>query len=196
MSSEDEQSLVEVSKLCPGLLYMKDYLTEKEEKKLFKQLDRGEIPWENDLSRRTSQFGTSYNYKSKKVNILPDRPVTGIIKTLAGNISESFGGDFNNIICNEYTKKQGITAHTDSKIFGEIVCGVSIGSGANMVFEHKTKGKLNLWLEPRSMFLMEGEARYDWKHSISPLVNMPYEDGKVKREDDFRRVSITFRTLS
>jgi alkylated DNA repair dioxygenase AlkB len=52
-------------------------------------------------------------------------------------------------------------------------------------FRQRTAGgfrRANLEVEPRSAYLLSGEARHDWEHSISPGQSI--------------RFSITFRTLS
>jgi alkylated DNA repair dioxygenase AlkB len=41
--------------------------------------------------------------------------------------------------------------------------------------------RFSLHSEPRSLYVMEGEARHDWEHSIPPV--------------ERRRCSITFRTM-
>jgi alkylated DNA repair dioxygenase AlkB len=65
------------------------------------------------------------------------------------------------------------------------VVGVSLLYPAKMRFR---MSKNNRWirtahiLEPRSVYILTGEAREVWKHSIPPLTSLRY--------------SLTFRTLS
>jgi hypothetical protein len=43
-----------------------------------------------------------------------------------------------------------------------------------------------MWLEPRSLLVMQGDARYKWQHEIP--------NNKRSRGSSFRRVSVTYRT--
>jgi alkylated DNA repair dioxygenase AlkB len=65
-----------------------------------------------------------------------------------------------------------------------VVVGVSLGSSARMRFRRGSKGKWTSWeldLPPRSAYVLAGEARTTWQHSIPPTKALRY--------------SITFRTL-
>jgi alkylated DNA repair dioxygenase AlkB len=55
-----------------------------------------------------------------------------------------------------------------------------------------TKGneKRQILLEPRSLLIVSGEARYEWTHGIAARKSDVYEGQKIVRE---RRVSMTFR---
>jgi alkylated DNA repair dioxygenase AlkB len=85
---------------------------------------------------------------------------------------------------NEYRAGAGIGWHKDKPQFG-IVVGVSLLTPATMRFRRPHGQK---WIRtshpllPRSIYVLSGEARTDWEHSIPPL--------------DALRYSITFRTLS
>jgi len=67
----------------------------------------------------------------------------------------------------------------------------------------KTKtvdGRTNVLLEPNSLFLMEKDCRYEWRHGITrhSRVEVPKENGKfdtIKRKLGYRRVSLTIRKL-
>ena len=68
--------------------------------------------------------------------------------------------------------------------FDEVV-GISLGSPATMRFRQRTAEgfrRANVQLEPRSAYLLSGEVRWEWEHSIVP--------------GDSLRFSITFRSLS
>jgi hypothetical protein len=84
---------------------------------------------------------------------------------------------------NEYPPGAGIGWHKDKPEFGVIV-GVSLLRLATMRFRRR---KDNGWmrishiLKPRSIYILEGESRSLWEHSIPPLGALRY--------------SLTFRTL-
>jgi alkylated DNA repair dioxygenase AlkB len=62
-----------------------------------------------------------------------------------------------------------------------------------MLFSHpRTCMKLRLLLDPGSLYVMQGEARYQWKHSIPSRKTDVYGQGRIQRH---RRVSLTFRIV-
>lgn len=88
------------------------------------------------------------------------------------------------LIINHYTPGQGITPHIDLKTrFGDGIILCSLQSGIAMDFtraegeEREPKKRkfgaepvsdqYSLWLPPRSVLILSGEARWRWKHGIS-----------------------------
>lgn len=62
-----------------------------------------------------------------------------------------------------------------------------------MLFSDVKQGQeVPLLIEPRSLVVMQGDARYSWKHSIPPRKKDTYEGRIIERS---RRVSLTFRTI-
>jgi alkylated DNA repair dioxygenase AlkB len=93
-------------------------------------------------------------------------------------------GSVRQVLCTEYDAGVGIGWHRDRPHFGTVL-GLSLGSACKLRFRRRHGDKwerFTLGAEPRSLYLMEGEARHDWEHSI-PAVGA-------------RRYSITFRTLA
>jgi len=82
-----------------------------------------------------------------------------------------------------YDPGAGIGWHRDRPQYGEVI-GLSLGNPATLRLRRRTgEGfeRRNLELAPRSLYLLSGEVRAEWQHSIAPL--------------DVTRRSITFRTL-
>jgi alkylated DNA repair dioxygenase AlkB len=85
---------------------------------------------------------------------------------------------------NEYRPGAGIGWHKDKPHFG-IVVGVSLLAPATMRFRRAVGARWNRishTVMPRSIYILSGEARTEWEHSIPPLTELRY--------------SVTFRTLS
>jgi len=62
-----------------------------------------------------------------------------------------------------------------------------------MDFRHTTdKRHVPIVLEPGSLLVFSGEARYHWTHGIVARAEDHFEGHTFKRE---RRISITFRTI-
>ena len=82
----------------------------------------------------------------------------------------------------EYSPGAPIGWHRDAPQFGTII-GISLASASRMRFKpYKAEGKpVSLTLEPRSIYLMRGPARWKFQHSIPAVKELRY--------------SITFRTL-
>ena len=83
-----------------------------------------------------------------------------------------------------YDPGAGIGWHRDRDVFEEVV-GISLGTPATLRFRRRTASgfrRASFEVAPRSAYLLSGEARHDWEHSIAP--------------GDALRFSITFRTLS
>lgn len=101
---------------------------------------------------------------------------------------------FNQAIINEYKPGQGIGAHIDSRSFGDCIASLSLGSHCVMRF---TKGDeaVDVFLVPRSVAILTGEARNDWKHEIPRRSEDPHPFRAGKTLKRSRRVSVTFRTV-
>ena len=84
------------------------------------------------------------------------------------------------IIINEYQSGQGISAHIDCvSCFEETIASLSLGSPCIMEFSHtRTQQKIPLLLEPRSLIILSGDARYHWQHAL-PVRKTDRHEGLV-----------------
>jgi hypothetical protein len=117
-------------------------------------------------------------------------------------------------IINLYHPGEGITPHVDLlNRFGDGIVGVSLGGGASMGFaqaprrsdtEECVAGRGDgtyheVWLPPRSVLVLTGEARYEWSHGIAPRTRDKVEDAEGtdgwQWQERGVRVSVTFRWL-
>lgn len=185
----------------PGLGIQKDVLTPELEDKILQELDEND-EWSNDLSRRTIHQGYRYPYSGGSLTKID--PISGVLKSLADYltynrvISESSSDEIqpDQVIVNEYLKDQGIGAHIDRTDFGPIVVAFSLGADTNMIFRNsETKEKTELFVPRRSILIMSGDARYKFTHEIPKRKTITTMDGRVTKDDDYRRVSITYRTV-
>lgn len=178
-----------------GLNYLSDFISRDEEKKLLSHIDKAS--WSNDLKRRVQHYGYRYDYKARSINkesyigALPDW-ITPILDRLADQ--QIFANKPDQVIVNEYMPGQGISAHIDCvPCFGDVVVSLSLGSGCIMRFIHPhTNENHDLYLKPCSAVVLQGPARYGWKHAIPARRSDMIDGFKVERE---RRVSLTFRTV-
>ncbi len=89
---------------------------------------------------------------------------------------------FTHALVTEYTVGARNGWHRDMPQFGPVVVGVSLASACRMRFRKigAEQERASVVLEPRSAYVMAGESRSAWQHSIAPVEALRY--------------SITFRT--
>lgn len=184
----------------PGLRVIEDVITPKQERDIVAWLDRQ--TWNDTLQRRTQFYGYDYGYYSHESQ--KTTPISGPLLDLLP-VVEKYGHftaeqrevDLEEMQCivNEYTRDQGIAAHTDAKVFGPVVIGISLLSPVGMIFT-RGEAKVEVYLPRRSLFVMEGESRTKWKHCIPKRKTVSMLEGKrEKKEEDYRRISLTYRTV-
>lgn len=174
--------------LPAGFLYRADVLTAAEEAELvshvrafaFAALEmRGRV-----ARRRTVHFGWVYGYASWR--IAPGPPIPAILLPLRARVAALAGvapDTLVEVLVTEYPSGASIGWHRDAPQFGPVV-GVSLLGACRLRFQRGTGAARQTRaavLEPRSAYVLAGEARWHWQHSIPPLAAPRY--------------SITFRTL-
>ena len=177
----------------PGLQLIPNAITPEHHDHLVTIVDQQ--PWLTDLRRRVQHYGYRYDYKSRSVDAsqflgpLPDWSLpfleqlqhAGLIKQVPDQL-----------IVNEYQPGQGISPHIDCRpCFGDVIFSLTLGSSCIMEFTHAEE-KTPLFLEPRSVLLMRGEARQIWKHGIPARKRDLYASQSFERK---RRISLTFRNV-
>ncbi|KAH9062286.1 hypothetical protein EDB87DRAFT_334834 [Lactarius vividus] len=105
-------------------------------------------------------------------------------------------------IVNLYRPGEGIAPHVDLlNRFGDGIVGVSLGGGVAMRFARVGGGgeEYEVWLPPRSVIVLTGEARYAWTHGIPARDRDRVEEvgsgGGWQWHYREPRVSVTFRWL-
>ncbi len=186
----------EVPMGIPGLSCIKNYITADRHNKLLAQVD--EQVWLEDIKRRVQHYGFKYDYRARKVNY--DMHIGELPRWLEELSKELYWDKYmpevaDQVIVNEYLPGQGISAHVDCEpCFKDTIVSLSLGSNCVMNFTNKLdKAKrIPIWLEPRSLIVMKGEARYKWLHSIPARSSDEWEGERHGRQ---RRVSLTFRKV-
>lgn len=167
----------------PGLTYEQNKVSEEFQKAFTEYASK--IEWEKTLRRDTKQYGYDYNY-------LKPGPMAKIeeIPVFFEYLYQYFKYDKKpeQCIINKYEPGQGINAHTDhTGLFSDRIVIFSFESSIVMKFkEINGTGVLEQKLEPGSMLIMEGRARYNWTHEIPSRKS---DDGKPRST----RISVTFR---
>ena len=172
-----------------GLQYAESVISTAEEHALLERLgglDFAPFRFHGWLgNRKTQSFGWRYDFDD--ASFTPAEPLPDWLLPLR-NRAASFAGlgpdEFVHVLLARYDPGAGIGWHRDRSVFDKVV-GVSFGSPATLRFRRRTDSgfqRASLHLEPRSAYLLTGEVRHEWEHSIAP--------------GDQLRFSITFRSLS
>ncbi len=171
-----------------GLRYQPGFVCEAIERELISRIS--ELPLQPfqfgafEGKRRVASFGYRYDYALQR--LAEADPIPAWLAPLTRSV-ESFGHlpaeSVRQILCTQYDIGVGIGWHRDKPHFDKIF-GLSLGASCKFRFRRAAGDRWERFTvnaEPRSLYLMEGEARRVWEHSI-PAVEQ-------------RRYSITFRTM-
>ncbi len=181
--------------LPSGATYTPDIFSREEADALVVGLDA--LTWSNELKRRVQHFGYRYDYRARTVTDdawfgpLPDWIAPLCRRLVDRGLFEEVPDQ---VIANEYLPGQGISAHVDCvPCFGGAIASLSLLSSCEMVFRRPASGeRMALVLEPSSLLLMTGPARYDWTHEIPARLSDVIDGEKRPRG---RRISLTFRNV-
>jgi alkylated DNA repair dioxygenase AlkB len=190
-ADDEDDPALEIS----GLSYIADYMTVDQAHALLSALDKHD--WFSDLKRRVQHHGYKYDYKARTVNARANlEPMPSWASDLCLKLTEDgiFPVAPDQVIVNEYLPGQGISAHVDCvPCFGDYIASLSLSSPCIMEFSNPvTREKREVWLEPRSLVVLSGDARYKWHHAIPGRKSDVINGVKFPRQ---RRVSLTFRKM-
>jgi DNA oxidative demethylase len=171
-----------------GFVYHADVVTEAEEAALVegvRALPLGEVRMRGQVARRrTVHFGWTYGYETWRVE--PGPPIPGVLSGLRARAAALAGVDADalaEVLVTHYPPGAGIGWHRDAPAFG-VVVGISLLGACRFRFQQghgAARRTRAIALEPRSAYVLDGAARWQWQHAIPP----------GRRE----RYSVTFRTL-
>jgi alkylated DNA repair dioxygenase AlkB len=170
------------------LRYQSEFISKATEQELVSRI--AELPLKPfqfgayEGKRRVASFGFRYDYTLRKLQ--DASPIPDWLTSIIGSVEEfggPEGGSVRQILCTEYDAGVGIGWHRDRPHFDQVF-GLSLASSCKFRFRRADGDKwqrFTLSAEPRSLYLMSGELRQLWEHSIPA----------VERQ----RYSITFRTM-
>ena len=175
----------------PGFKLYIDYISESLEDELMKEIDSQ--PWVVDYDRRLQYYGYRNELEAPYDLVKFPVPIPPAIYRLSEEIMKKgiLLEQPDQVIINEYDPGKGIRPHKDRNYFENQICGVNLGSGCVMQFI-KSGEKIEVEIPRRSIYVMQDEARTEWKHAIPPRKKDRLE-GNVKHRE--RRVSITYRKV-
>jgi alkylated DNA repair dioxygenase AlkB len=172
----------------PGFAYRDAMVTPAEEQALADRL--AELPFEPFLfrgyegRRRVISFGWRYDFTGPglvQADPIPDWLLP--LRARAGEFADVAADAFAHVLINEYRVGAPIGWHRDRPAFEKVV-GVSLLAPTVMRFRRRVEAgfeRINTPLPARSAYLLDGDARSVWEHSLA--------------EARAHRYSITFRNL-
>ncbi len=171
-----------------GLSYRADLLTREEERTLLERmctLPFRPFEFQGFLGKReTISFGWSYRFDGS--GLAPAEPIPEWLLPLRARAA-AFAGlaaeALEHALLIRYAEGAGLGWHRDRPVFGDVI-GISLLAPAPLRFRRRQREKwerFTLIAEPRSAYLLRGEARSVWEHSLPPVAALRY--------------SVTFRTL-
>jgi DNA oxidative demethylase len=134
--------------------------------------------------RMARHYGLDYNYEARTP--MPGEPVPEWLeptRILAAEFAGFEPTELAEILVQRYPPGSAIGWHRDAPAFDTVI-GLSIGGFSRLRFQRGKGGARQVFeigLEPRSGYVLAGDARWSWQHSIPPTKELRY--------------SITFRTL-
>jgi alkylated DNA repair dioxygenase AlkB len=177
--------------LVNGFTYLDRFLTANEHKALLHYLQTFTLHTflfqGYKAKRKVVSFGYDYNFENRKLK--NGSPIPDGFKSLIEKVAATIHippNDFAELLITEYSVGSVINWHRDAPPF-DIIAGISLGT--DCIFKlrphekerQSLKNVISFGVTPGSLYVLQGEAREDWQHSIAP----------VKQ----KRFSITLRTL-
>lgn len=176
--------------LPQGMIYEEEFLAADEEAALIQVVSSLPLKEMNyrgyTARRRVVSYGGKYDFQAHQLETA--EPLPPQLEPLRAKVAEWLGvapETFTQTLVAEYREGTPLGWHRDVPDFEDVI-GISLLGEAVMRFrpypprEPKKAGVSKLVVQPRSIYLLRGPARWAWQHSVAPTRTLRY--------------SITFRT--
>jgi alkylated DNA repair dioxygenase AlkB len=184
----NQGELFAAAPLVPGLVLVDQAVSAAEERALEAHIDAAPLApfqfgqWEG--KRLTVHYGSAYDFSRARLDEAP--PLPDWLVELRAKLAPQVERDpalFAAALLLRYDPGAGIGWHRDRPQYGDVM-GLSLSAPCVLRLRRRTGTgfeRRNVELPPRSLYLLSGEVRREWEHSIVPM--------------DATRRSITLRTL-
>lgn len=184
-----QPALFETTPTLPeGFRYQLDFLSVPEEQQLLSDIATvtfNEMRMRGVVARRrVAHYGWNYSFESFRISPGPEPPafllpLRARAAAFAGLADEALA----EALIMQYPPGATIGWHRDAPPFG-VVIGISLAAPCTFKLRRESdegRETITLDLQPRSLYVLDGPARTQWQHSITPTKALRY--------------SITFRSL-
>lgn len=167
-----------------GMRYEEEFMTPGEEQSLIAvvaAIALQEMTYKGYTARRRgASFGGSYDFDANRLE--PAAPLPELLHPLRARVAQWAGlapEDLVHALVAEYRPGTPLGWHRDVPDFEDII-GVSLLSEALMRFRPwpaeapRRADILKLAVQPRSIYLLRGPARWAWQHSVAPTEALRY----------------------
>jgi DNA oxidative demethylase len=173
----------------PGLEVRDEFITPPEEAALmdrFSSLPFQPFAFQGWFGKReTVSFGWRYDFNDARLHVAPPLPEFLLpLRERAAAFAEVAPEALEQALVIRYDVGAGIGWHRDRPAFDRVV-GISLAAPCVLRFRRRRGAKFQRYsvdARPRSAYLLTGEIRHEWEHSIAPLEQLRY--------------SLTFRSRS
>jgi alkylated DNA repair dioxygenase AlkB len=133
-----------------------------------------------EAKRRVVNYGYDYHFTSRSIS--KGEPIPEIFHFLINRIAQHLNiapEEFQKILVTEYPPGSVINWHRDAPPFG-LIAGISVASDCTFLLRPYDKKKqsrkniISLPVQRRSLYIMQGESRDAWEHSIRPVKALRY----------------------
>jgi alkylated DNA repair dioxygenase AlkB len=170
--------------LPPGMRYEREFLGAREEQSLVQfaaSLPLQEMNYKGYTARRrVVSFGGRYDFRANRLEAAAPlaselEPLRARVAAWAGVAPEAF----TQVLVAEYRPGTPLGWHRDVPDFEDIV-GISLLGEGVMRFRPypaqapQRRDELKVVVEPRSIYLLRGTARWGWQHSVAPASELRY----------------------
>jgi alkylated DNA repair protein (DNA oxidative demethylase) len=171
----------------PGLRVRDEFITAPEEAALietFATLPFQPFAFQGWFGRReTVSFGWRYDFNDARLHPAPPMPDFLLpLRERAAEFARLSPEALEQALIIRYDPGAGIGWHRDRPVYHRVV-GLSLESACVLRFRRREGARFrrfSLDAQPRSAYLLSGEVRHEWEHSIAPV--------------EQRRFSVTFRS--
>ena len=172
-----------------GYAYEPEFLSAADEKALIGEIERLSLAQAEykgfRANRRIMSYGGRYDFSAQQLRSA--EPIAAFLLPLRAKAAAWAGcpaDDFTHALIAQYPPGSRLGWHRDVPDF-ELIVGISLGSACRMRFRHYPprfrERSIALDIEPRSIYRLQHEARWEWQHSVPPVPDLRY--------------SITYRSL-
>lgn len=177
------------SAFARGFAYEPDFLSKAEEEALIREIERlplKQAEYKGFLAkRRIVSYGGRYDFSAQRLQ--PGEPIAPFLNPLRARAAAWAScppDELTHALIAQYPPGSQLGWHRDVPEF-ELVLGISLGGPCRMRFRRYPprfrEKSIALAIEPRSIYRLQGEARWEWQHAVPAVRALRY--------------SITFRTL-
>ncbi|MBA15319.1 MAG: hypothetical protein CMN73_03085 [Sphingomonas sp.] len=148
------------------------------------------------MRRGYRQFGVAYAHHGGRRDQAPPIPPEFDALVAGQHALLPAGWDYDQCVAMHYPPGTDLGWHVDGHRFGASICGISFGAPAVMQFRRTGQDAVayEIQLEPGSVYILSGPARWDHEHRVLPLEGERFNLTYRCNRGEFADVSVAAET--